>query len=40
MKIFLIKKGLERLKKNKKEMIMNLNIYNNLFLINLIIQFN
>lgn len=40
MKIFLIKKDLERLKKNKKEMIINLNIYNNLFLINLIIQFN
>ena len=40
MKIFLIKKDLERLKKNKKEIIMNLNIYNNLFLINLIIQFN
>lgn len=40
MKIFLIKKDLERLKKNKKEIIMNLNIYNNLFIINLIIQFN
>ena len=40
MKIFLIKKDLERLKKNKKEMIINLNIYNNLFIINLIIQFN
>ena len=40
MKIFLIKKDLERLKKNKKEMIINLNIYNNLFIINLIIKFN
>ena len=40
MKIFLIKKDPERLKKNKKEMIINLNTYNNLFLINLIIQFN